>query len=401
MKEEPPIGSNTGDEKAFRVAYLVAGFLRKSLTDAEDIELDDWVNESTENLHLFEKLIEKKNLDEWVHVQNNVQAGEALEKIKQNISFSPDKKRSAVRSLWVYAAAATVIAAIMFTILVNSKNKPPKLPDMVQSKPADINPGKDRATLTLSDGKFVVLDTLQNGNLGKQGSVHITKLDSGQLAYESVHPTMLPQAELYNTLTIPAGGQFKLVLPDGTKVWLNASSSLKYPTVFGGAKRRVQLTGEGYFEVAKDPMFPFEVTANGSTILVLGTHFNINAYSDEPVLRVTLAEGSIKLNNSMLLKRGEEASVAKNGNILKSKADLETTLAWTNGQFIFKEMPIDILMRQVSRWYNAGIIYDATITKHFNAAIPRDVPVSKLLHLLEATGEVHFTITDKQITVMK
>jgi ferric-dicitrate binding protein FerR (iron transport regulator) len=212
---------------------------------------------------------------------------------------------------------------------------------------------------------------------------------------------MLPQAEIFNTLTVPAGGQYKVVLPDGTKVWLNASSSLKYPMVFGGAKRKVELTGEGYFEVAKDPMYPFEVSANGSTVQVLGTHFNINAYTDEPVIKCALAEGAIRLNNTVVLKPGEEGLIGKNGNIEKAKADLATTLAWKDGQFNFKQAPIDLLMRQVARWYNAGIIYDAQITDHFNAEIPRDVPVSKLLHLLEATGSVHFKIENNTITVMK
>jgi len=199
----------------------------------------------------------------------------------------------------------------------------------------------------------------------------------------------------------PAGGQVRvLTLPDGTKVWLNAASSLKYPVVFGGAKRKVELTGEGYFEVAKDPMYPFEVSAGGSTVQVLGTHFNVNAYTDEPAVKVVLAEGAIRLNNSVVLKPGEQGMIAKNGNLEKDKADLVMALAWKNGQFVFKQTPIDLLMRQVARWYNATIVYDAKVPDHFNAEIGRDVPVSKLLHLLEATGSVHFKIENNTITVM-
>ena len=400
MKEEEPIGPNPSDEQAFRVAWLVAGFLRHTLTDAQQIELDNWVTASMDNQRLFEKLIDEKNLDEWQQQKEKVDTTAALENIKSKISFRP-KRKSAERSVWLYAAAACILAGIMFTFLLISKNQFKKQPDMVQTKPADIAPGADRATLRLSDGTLVRLDAIKNGNLTTQGNTHITKLDSGQLAYQQVNPTALPQAESYNTLSTPAGGQYKVILPDGTKVWLNASSSLKYPTVFGGAKRMVELTGEGYFEVAKDPMFPFEVKVNGAVVQVLGTHFNVNGYADEPDTKVVLAEGSVRFNNFLVLKPGEAAALSKNGNMSKGRADTEQALAWKNGQFVFKETPIDVLMRQVARWYNAEIIYGADIKDHFNATISRDTPVSRLLHLLEATGEVHFSIEGNKITVMK
>jgi transmembrane sensor len=400
MKEEEPSEPNLSDILAYRIAYLVAGFMRGSLTEAENTELDDWTTASMDNQRLFEKLTNERNIEEWLKQKQQFHTEDALAKIKTKISFAPVKKKAGIKSLWPYAAAACLLIGLLLTfLLIPTKN--PQQPKMVQTQAADLPPGKDRATLTLSDGRKLVLDSIQNGVLAAQGTTNITKLDSGQLAYQLVRPAGLPQVDMYNTMTVPAGGQYKLVLPDGTRVWLNSSSSLKYPAVFGGAKRRVELTGEGYFEVAKDPMYPFEVNANGSTVQVLGTHFCINAYADEPVLKVTLAEGSIKLNNSMLLQRGEEAVVTKNRNILKSKADLETALAWTKGQFVFKGTPLDVLMRQVGRWYNTGIEYETVSTEHFNASIPRDVPVSKLLHILEATGRVHFTITSNKITVLK
>jgi len=401
MKEDQTFKPDHGDEHAFRVAYLVAGFIRNTLTDAENIELDTWVTANIENQRFFEKLIDEKNQDEWLKQIGEVDTTAALKKIKSRISFTPARKKSTIRSLWVYAVAACLIIGLMITFLLISKDKTPQQSPMVQLHDNDIAPGKNQATLTLSDGTIIGLDTVENGRVVAQSSSHITKLDSGQLAYQLVNPTMLPQSDIFNTLTVPAGGQYKLVLPDGTNVWLNASSSLKYPTVFGGAKRKVELTGEGYFEVAKDPMYPFEVSANGSTVQVLGTHFNVNAYADEPVVKCALAEGAIRLNNSVVLKPGEEGVVGKNGNIEKGKADLASALAWKNGQFNFKQAPIDLLMRQVARWYNAGIIYDTKITDHFNAEIPRNVPVSKLLHLLEATGSVHFKIENNTITVMK
>jgi ferric-dicitrate binding protein FerR (iron transport regulator) len=400
MKEEDPTQHDPKDEQAFRIAYLVAGFIRHTLSDEENIELDNWVTAGMDNQRLFEKLIDEKYHAVWLSEIGKVDSAAALGRVKSRVSFAPVGKKSAIRQLWVYAAAACVIIGLMLTFLLISKDKTSSQP-MVRVNSNDIAPGKDQARLTLSDGSVIVLDSIQNGRVVAQSNSSITKVDSGQLVYQAIQPSVLPQAASYNILSAPAGGQFKVTLPDGTKVWLNASSSLKYPTVFGGAKRKVELTGEGYFEVAKDPMYPFEVAANGITVQVVGTHFNVNAYTDEPLIKVALAEGAIRLNNKVVLKPGEEGAVSKNGNIEKGKADLETVLAWKNGQFIFKETALDVLMRQVARWYKAVIVYDTGIAHHFNAEIPRNVPVSKLLHLLEATGSVHFKIENNTITVMK
>src|ERR1700733_14767732 len=271
MKDVAPIGSNPGDEQAFRVAYLIAGFIRNSLTEPEKDELDNWVVESMDNQKIFEKLTDRKNLDAWMKERQSIDTTAALERIKTKISFGPVRKKPMIAPIWVYAAAACVLLGLMFLILYFNKTNNPKSTDIVITKSTDINPGTDKAILTLSDGTKIKLDTIQNGNLVSQGNTNITKKDSGLLTYQLIKPNTLPQLELFNTLTVPAGGQYSVVLPDGTKIWLNASSSLKYPTVFGGAKRKVELTGEGYFEVAKDPMFPFEVSVNGSTVQVLST----------------------------------------------------------------------------------------------------------------------------------
>ena len=184
------------------------------------------------------------------------------------------------------------------------------------------------------------------GTIGQQLPESNIRADTGVLTYPPIETTVLPQANAFNTLSVPAGGQFKVVLADGTRVWLNASSSLHYPLVFGNGKRVVELTGEGYFEVAKDPAHPFEVQVGSSTVQVLGTHFNVNAYADEPVMKVVLAEGSVKLNNSMVLKPGEGAAVEANGKMEKSRADLAAVLAWKDGQFVFREASLESLMRQ-------------------------------------------------------
>ena len=400
MKEEEPFHPDPHDAEAFRIASLVAAFIHNRLTTAEEQELDEWVGASFENQRLFEQMIDESNHKKWLAEMDGMDVETALKKVRKKIAF-PDKKRKArVRSLWM-AAAACVIIAIAITLLIPKPTKTIEPPVITKAVSNDIIPGSRQATLTLSDGRVVGLDTVKAGSILAQSNSAVSVGDSGKVAYQLVNPTMLPQTEIFNTLTVPAGGQVRvLTLPDGTKVWLNAASSLKYPVVFGGAKRKVELTGEGYFEVAKDPMYPFEVSAGGSTVQVLGTHFNVNAYTDEPAVKVVLAEGAIRLNNSVVLKPGEQGMIAKNGNLEKDKADLVMALAWKNGQFVFRQTPIDMLMRQVARWYNATIVYDAKVPDHFNAEIGRDVPVSKLLHLLEATGSVHFKIENNTITVM-
>ena len=401
MKTDEPSHGNRGTEQAYRLAWLVMGFVNQKLTASEHIELDDWVTASEENQRIFERLIEETKLRQGLEQIREFEQKADVQRVKQKNSEAGDaQKTKSIGSWWLYAAAAAMVIAVAIIFLFTN-NKPAKTTIMAEAKLIDIAPGKNIATLTLADGTVIGLDSVRNGKIAVQRNTNITKSDSGELSYQLVDPTVLPQAEIYNELRIPAGGQYRIVLPDGTKVWLNAASSLRYPTVFGGAKRKVELTGEAYFEVAKDPMYPFEVTANGSTVRVLGTHFNVNAYTDEPVVKVALAEGSIKLNSALILKPGEEGKVFRNKNVEKGAADLEVALAWKNGQFVFKQTPIEELMRQVGRWYNAGIIYDTKVTGHFNAEIPRDVPVSKLLHFLETTGSVHFKIENKTITVMK
>lgn len=400
MKEEESIGSDASGDEAFRVAYLVAGFIRHTLTEAENRELDDWVTANMENQRLFERLIDEAHIDNWVKKKNDAGTTAALEKVKTSMSFKPVVSKPSMRSLWPYAAAA-VVAALLIVYLLIPFTPTSKPAPVVQSPPGDLSPGSSRAMLTLSDGTTLLLDTVKNGRIADHDNTIITKQHGGELAYQSVHPMPSLQTALQNVLSTPAGGQYTVVLPDGTRVLLNALSSLQYPTAFAGARRTVTLTGEAYFEVAKDAMFPFEVKVNGSVVQVLGTHFNINAYADEPILKVVLEEGVVRLNNSVTLKPGEQAAVSKNGNIEKSKADLEAALAWKNGQFIFREATIDEVMRQVARWYNAKIVYDADIKDHFTASIARNEPLSKLLHLLEATKTVYFQVDGHQLNVMK
>jgi ferric-dicitrate binding protein FerR (iron transport regulator) len=290
-----------------------------------------------------------------------------------------------------------------------------------QAKWPLIAPGGNKAILTLADGSSVVLDSVAEGLVSRQGSTKVIKPGSGRLTYDA--GTGAAGTIGYNTITTPRGGEYQVVLPDGSKVWLNAASSLHFPTAFPGRSREVEITGEAYFEIAKDADKPFSVKVNGMSVEVLGTRFDINAYGDEPEMRTTLLDGSVRVRkgqSALVLKPGEQArarnfSVGSEGRSADSAAggkrtgavevakdaDLDEAVAWKNGFFSYNGADIATIMRQAGRWYGVDDVYKDKLQEKFVAEIPRDVPLSRLLMLLEGTGQVHFSVEGKKVTVMR
>jgi hypothetical protein len=264
----------------------------------------------------------------------------------------------------------------------------------------DVTPGGRKAILTLANGSTIVLDDAQNGTLAQQGNTKVIKLN-GKLDYNASGSSA--KEILYNTITTPRGGQYQIELPDGSQVWLNAASSLRFPTAFAGKERRVEITGEAYFEVAKNKSMPFIVKVNNSEVQVLGTHFNIMAYDDEGVLKTTLLEGSVKFscnNLNKLLSPGQQSNLTSDGSIkVLSNVDVDDVMAWKNGVFNFNDASIESVCRQLARWYNVDIVYSGTIDDLFYAKIPRNTNLSKVLDLLQRTGKVHFRIEGKKLLV--
>jgi ferric-dicitrate binding protein FerR (iron transport regulator) len=278
----------------------------------------------------------------------------------------------------------------------------------------DVAPGGNKAVLTLSDGTQIVLDSAMNGVLSSQGNSKVLKLNSGQLAYtangESLKGSSVKggaekgnRSLVYNTITTPRGGQYQLVLADGTKVWLNASSSLRYPVAFTGPERRVELSGEGYFEVVKNAAMPFRVRANDMDVDVLGTHFNVNAYADETAIKTTLLEGAVKVTSlvsSHILSPGQQAQLNKEGLLhIVSAVDLEEVVAWKEGYFQFNQADLKSIMRQISRWYDVDIRYEGEIpNRQFGGDISRTANVSEVLNILKMS-QVHFRIEGRTIVL--
>jgi transmembrane sensor len=305
------------------------------------------------------------------------------------------------------AAAASVIGLLLIGTFFLFKRDEQKDVALKETKKNgyknDVLPGGDKAILTLADGSTIVLDDAQNGALTEQGNTKVIKL-GGKLAYD---PAGSGSKEVvYNTITTPRGGQYQIELPDGSQVWLNAASSLHFPTAFVGKERSVEISGEAYFEVAKNKSMPFVVRVGDAEVQVLGTHFNVMAYQEEDAVKTTLLEGSVRFvraNNNSLLQPGQQSQLTKNGQLkVISGVDVDDVVAWKNGIFHFENADIESVMRQLSRWYDVEVVYQNKPTDDpLYADIPRNTRLSDALKALELTGGARFEIQGKRIIVMQ
>jgi transmembrane sensor len=305
---------------------------------------------------------------------------------------------------WLKIAAAIVVSLSIGAYFL-TKNARITNNGLAKNQVAhDALPGSNKAILTLANGSKIVLDNSHNGIVAKQKNALIFKNADGQVDYKSTNEAAADNIVAYNTITTPKGYQYQVVLPDGSKVWLNAASSLKFPTAFNGKERDVEVTGEAYFEVAKNPDMPFIVKVNREEVRVLGTHFCIMAYDDEKVLATTLLEGSIMLTSGKsvhILKPGNQAILNAHGDVqIIEYADIEEAIAWKNGLFRFKDDDVATIMRQAARWYDVDVSYQGkTPIRQFTGTVPRNVKLSELLNMFKYTG-INFSIDDKKVTVI-
>lgn len=311
-------------------------------------------------------------------------------------SDTPVHRIHFLRTAWFrYAAAVILLLGIGWGAYLLNTEKSSDRQAKTTVEPTiqpEIMPGSDKAILTLSNGKRVVLNQA-GSEIITDGELTINN-ENGELTYGK------SDIVVYNTMSTPNGAQYKLVLPDGSRVWLNASSSITYPTAFSGNARAVSITGEAYFEVSKDKNKPFHVKVNDVEVEVLGTHFNINSYSDEAAIKTTLLEGTVKVN-TVILKPGEQAQFSSDKIRIVNEVDLEEVMAWKNGKFLFSEKTdIETIMRQISRWYDVEIEYRGKVTQHFWGSISRSANALQVLKLLETTGGVKFKIEGRKVIVI-
>lgn len=299
-----------------------------------------------------------------------------------------------------YAAAAVVVLLVSGYWLMQGKRSDN---NGLAVTAAPIEPGGNKATLTLGDGSQIELNDAKNGVLSKQGSTNVEKTGTGQLAYTGNNQKdNVPVA--YNILRTPAGGQFHVQLPDGTQVWLNAASSLRYPTAFTGSNRMVTLTGEGYFEVAPQAKQPFIVQLQNSSITVLGTHFNVNDYTDEPATRTTLLEGAVQVNTTgakVWLQPGLQAVQGRGSDQLSSAAtDAALAVAWKNGLFQFDHADIGAIARQISRWYQVSVRFEGSMpVKKLSGKIARNASLQEVMQMLGYAG-IHCRLDNTTLIIL-
>jgi ferric-dicitrate binding protein FerR (iron transport regulator) len=307
------------------------------------------------------------------------------------------------RQHWKVGVAAAIIFLIVGGVYWHShkQNTTDQLVAENKTTKFDAPPGKNGAILTLADGKQIVLDSTQNGSLEQQGNTHLLK-QNGQLSYKTDEGGQT--AILYNTMTTPRGKQYQLLLADGTKVWLNAASSIRFPTAFRGKERRVTVSGEAYFEVAHNKDMPFMVQVNNAEITVLGTHFNVMDYNDEKNISTTLLEGSVRIttgSQQILLVPGEQGRIERaTGKLSSSQVDVEQVIAWTKGRLCLVNSDFPVLMRQISRWYDVNVIFQGNVPNvHIGGFIHKDVDLATVLEFLGENG-VHYKTEGKTITIL-
>lgn len=376
-----------------RINDLLHRYLHKTATPAEREELFLLV-QSLKNDAPLEEVLSGIDVSLLPPVSLPEEAGrEMLEAILRvepvaPVAMAPVHRVHFLRK-WRWAVAVVLVLGVALAFWMNRKDG--TTPDMVKMDVRDVVPGKEGAVLTLADGSQVVLDSMGNGLVATQHGAQAV-IRNGQLVYE---PTQQTSGEvLYNTMTTPRGRQFQVMLPDGSKAWLNCASSIRFPTVFSGQQRVVEVTGEVYLEVAKNAARPFIVQLpNQSSIEVLGTSFNINAYEDEPTVKTTLLEGAIQYKRGTEVQKlvpGDQVqddAQARNGLRKKQVEDIEEIVAWKNGYFSFSGTNFSTIMRQLARWYNVEVVVSGALpARSFSASVSRNISLENLLKAMEVYG---------------
>lgn len=376
----------------FKIAQLLIKYLEGNLSEAEKKLLDSWLKADAQNERLFQKLQTDEFLKEELKILHSVDEEKAFDKIQESINkrtpVVPLKRNHIKRMIGVAAAVVIIVASASIFYLNSQKQQSRNIVKVKESTDIPVEkimPGGNIATLTLSDGSVISLHDTENGVVTQEGNVDIVKLKDGQITYGKTDNGN--KEILYNVVTTPKGGKYNLTLADGTKIWMNAASSLRFPASFSGNVRRVEMEGEVYFDIAEDLKHPFIVMVNGAEILVTGTEFNVNAYRDESFMKVTLLEGKVFLKNKddrTSLTPGEQAEVAGAGKfIIHKNIDIEEVIAWKAGLFHFNKADIKTVMKDISRWYDVDVEFkDTRKKKLFKGEMQRDLELSQVIKIL-------------------
>jgi len=389
-----------------RLHYLLDLYLSLQLTAAEEQEFYSAINAGgyDEELKIF--LGEKWNELKADARMNEEQSERILQYILERrpaITLPFWKQKHVLRRFSVAASIASLLFISIFYFVSNNRKAGNSTTDksLTSHTKNDIAPGQTGAILRLADGTSLVLDSMKDGVLSQQGNALAVK-QGGELSY--MHDGNTANQQGFNSVETPRGRQFQLRLGDGTQVWLNAASSIRFPLTFTGQERRVEITGEVYFEVAKNKAKPFIVKTGDMQVEVLGTHFNVNAYGDEAAIKTTLIEGSVRISNGKsagILKPGQQAQASGTGKLqIRDHADIEEILSWKNGRIAFTNAGLESIMRQVSKWYDVDVEYAGSVAdRTFTADISRNTNLSEFLKVLELSN-IHFRIDGRKLIVL-
>jgi ferric-dicitrate binding protein FerR (iron transport regulator) len=396
-------------ENNWRIADLVKKHLQEEITGIERHELETWLAQSDANRRFFQRFEDPAYVAQELELMGRADTETALARDLERLGLQAKPVIRLHWKRWMVAASVLFVISTVAWLVIRTNAPHAVLAKQSANTVKDIPAGTDKAILTLADGSRIVLDSAANGQLAKQGAASVSK-NNNRLVYNTNanHPSG-GQGVSWNTVSTPRGGQYQLVLQDGTKVWLNAASILRYPAAFTGQERKVELNGEGYFEVMhnKTPFIvvvPATAAKPAQEVRVLGTQFNVMAYADEPQMKTTLLEGKVKVaavNKEMILSPGQQALLAPSGALkIDDHADTDQAIAWKNGMQSFKDADIKTIMRQVSRWYNVDVAYSGDIPEiGLTGKIPRSISLKKLLEALELNSSLHFQLADGKLTV--
>jgi transmembrane sensor len=388
-----------------RLKYLLDHYILKTISPEEEQELFQLITQGTHDEQIKEYMSDAWHM-EYSELMSTQQSKRILNAVFNHegakiVSMQQPAKR---KFIWVAASILLIVVSVSLFLLMGKNTSTSAVSTAPKKQTTnDVMPGASGAILKLDDGSSIVLDNASNGNLVQQGNTLVVKSGSA-ISYVKDNAQGEKQIH-YNTVETPKGRQFQLVLEDGTKVWLNAASSIRFPVAFVGKQRIVEITGEAYFEVSKNKQKAFQVMCNGAIVEVLGTHFNVNAYTDEEAMNTTLLEGSVKIvngKNQKIIKPGEQAQIHNDGNLnTMANVNVDEVVAWKNNSFLFDNTDVKKLMRQLSRWYDVDVVFKGTTNEPltFNGTISRYATLSTVLRMLESTGDVKFSIEGKRIIV--
>jgi ferric-dicitrate binding protein FerR (iron transport regulator) len=393
-----------------RLSELASKFLHGISTPEEEAELHAWWNGETNKEE--EQVVITAEPETFDSVRTRI-----LDSLNAQIDSDPAiPSAPRLRRLdrrWLIAASLIFLAAATAIIIPLSRKQTAAGDDNLISAARDIKPGGARAMLELAGGRTILLDTAKVGLLAWESGTTITKKENGLLSYAAPGATKEEGIKQeFNTIHTPKGGQYRVILPDGSQVWLNTASSLKFPTAFRGKDRQVELSGEAYFEVTPDPGRPFNVLVSpvpgipACEVTALGTQFDINSYEDETAIMTTLLQGSVLVSSmqkkgSEILKPGQQASLDKDHDLqVQENPNAAEVISWREGLFKFKDASIDEIMKQMARWYDIDVVYSGKIPEHFVSTLPMETDLFYDLQTLQKTGRVHFKAEGRTITVI-